>query len=73
MTTCCASGTSRRRCYEEMTKGLGKAQIAQEMENRKEGEKLEILDAASLPDTADGAQAPLVISIGAGIGLCWES
>jgi polysaccharide biosynthesis transport protein len=55
--------------YEEMTKHLATAQVTQEMENRKEGENLQILDPASLPETADYPNHPLVIAIGAGVGL----
>jgi len=55
--------------YEAMTKKLQEAQLSQEMEDRQEGEKLEILDAASLPETASDPKRPLVIGIGAGIGL----
>ena len=55
--------------YEEMTKGLGKAQVTQELENRKEGENLQILDGASLPDTPSDPKRGVVIAVGAGIGL----
>jgi polysaccharide biosynthesis transport protein len=55
--------------YELLTKHLGTAQVTQEMENRKEGESLDILDPASLPDTPAYPNHPLVIAIGAGIGL----
>ncbi|HEY1755408.1 MAG TPA: Wzz/FepE/Etk N-terminal domain-containing protein [Bryobacteraceae bacterium] len=55
--------------YEDMKKNLGKAQIQQEMENRQEGEKLEILDGANLPETAAYPNHPLVVAVGAGIGL----
>jgi polysaccharide biosynthesis transport protein len=55
--------------YEEMKKHLATAQITQEMENRKEGENLQILDPASLPETPSYPKHPQVIGIGAGIGL----
>jgi succinoglycan biosynthesis transport protein ExoP len=55
--------------YEENKKGLAKAQVQKEMENRNEGENLQILDGASLPETATYPNHPLVIAIGAGIGL----
>jgi polysaccharide chain length determinant protein (PEP-CTERM system associated) len=48
---------------------LGKAEIAQEMEGRKQGETLELLDPASLPTTPTEPKRPVVISIGAGLGL----
>ena len=48
---------------------LGKAEIAQEMEGRKQGETLELLDPASLPTTPTEPKRPLVISFGAALGL----
>jgi polysaccharide chain length determinant protein (PEP-CTERM system associated) len=48
---------------------LGKAEIAQEMEGRKQGETLELLDPASLPTTPTEPKRPIVISIGAALGL----
>jgi polysaccharide biosynthesis transport protein len=59
----------KKQRYEEMTKHLGTAQIQQEMENKKYGESLEILDPASLPESATYPNHPLVIAVGAGIGL----
>jgi len=55
--------------YEDLETKLGRAQIAQEMEGRKQGETLELLDPASLPQNPAEPKRPLVISIGAGIGL----
>jgi hypothetical protein len=55
--------------YEDAKKNLGKAQLTQEMENRQEGEKLEILDGANLPETAAYPNHPLVVAVGAGLGL----
>jgi succinoglycan biosynthesis transport protein ExoP len=55
--------------YEEMTKHLATAQVQQNLENKKYGESLEILDPASLPDSASDPKRPLVIAVGAGIGL----
>jgi polysaccharide chain length determinant protein (PEP-CTERM system associated) len=48
---------------------LGKAEIAQEMEGRKQGETLELLDPASLPTSPTEPKRPVVILIGAGLGL----
>jgi hypothetical protein len=39
------------------------------MEERKQGEMLELLDPASLPITPTEPKRPLVVSIGAGLGL----
>jgi polysaccharide biosynthesis transport protein len=55
--------------YVELDGKLQRAQVAQEMENRKQGENLELLDPASLPLSPTEPKRPMVISIGAGIGL----
>jgi succinoglycan biosynthesis transport protein ExoP len=55
--------------YVDLNEKLQKAEIAQEMEGRKQGEMLELLDPASLPTTPAEPKRPLVISLGAGIGL----
>jgi succinoglycan biosynthesis transport protein ExoP len=59
----------KKQQYEEMTKNFANAQVTQEMENKKYGENLQILDPASLPDSAAYPNHPLVIAVGAGIGL----
>ncbi len=46
-----------------------KALLAADMEGRKQGETLELLDPASLPQTQSEPKRPLVISIGAALGL----
>lgn len=53
----------------DLTGKLDHAEIAQEMEGRKQGETLELLDPASLPTTPAEPKRPIVISIGAGVGL----
>ena len=55
--------------YVELDEKLSKAQVAQEMEGRKQGETLELLDPASLPASASQPNRPLVISVGAFLGL----
>jgi succinoglycan biosynthesis transport protein ExoP len=55
--------------YIELDAKLEKAQIAQEMEGRKQGETLELLDPASLPQNPTEPKRPLIVSIGAGLGL----
>jgi polysaccharide chain length determinant protein (PEP-CTERM system associated) len=55
--------------YVSLDTSLQKAQIGQDMENRKQGETLELLDPASLPLNPTQPQRYLIISIGAGIGL----
>jgi uncharacterized protein involved in exopolysaccharide biosynthesis len=46
-----------------------KALMAADMEGRKQGETLELLDAASLPQNPQEPKRPLVISLGAALGL----
>lgn len=58
-----------RQHYVEVAQKLERAQVAQEMENRKQGEMLEILDSASLPISPTEPKRPLIISLGAGFGL----
>jgi polysaccharide chain length determinant protein (PEP-CTERM system associated) len=53
----------------DLTGKLDHAQIAQEMEGRRQGETLELLDPASLPTTPTEPKRPIVIAIGAGLGL----
>jgi polysaccharide chain length determinant protein (PEP-CTERM system associated) len=53
----------------DLTEKLDHAQIAQEMEGRRQGETLELLDPASLPTTPTEPKRPIVIAIGAGLGL----
>jgi polysaccharide chain length determinant protein (PEP-CTERM system associated) len=55
--------------YIELDSRLSTAEIAQDLENRGQGEKLELLDAASLPQTPTEPKRPMVIGIGAGLGL----
>ncbi len=53
----------------DLSEKLSKAEIAQEMEGRKQGETLELLDPASLPTTPTEPKRPIVISLGAALGL----
>jgi uncharacterized protein involved in exopolysaccharide biosynthesis len=55
--------------YVDLDERLAKAERAEAMEQRKQGELLEMLDPPSLPMTPTEPKRPLVISIGAGIGL----
>lgn len=55
--------------YTEMSEKLQRAQVAYEMEGRKQGETLALLDPASLPINPTAPKRGLVISIGAGLGL----
>jgi uncharacterized protein involved in exopolysaccharide biosynthesis len=55
--------------YTEMSEKLQRAQVAYDMEGRKQGETLELLDPASLPINPTAPKRGLVISIGAGLGF----
>jgi succinoglycan biosynthesis transport protein ExoP len=55
--------------YVDLDERLTKAERAESMEQRKQGELLEMLDPASLPTTPAEPKRPIVISIGAGFGL----
>jgi succinoglycan biosynthesis transport protein ExoP len=55
--------------YMDLDQKLAKAKIAEDMESRKQGETLELLDQASLPTYPTDPKRPLVISIGAAVGL----
>jgi polysaccharide chain length determinant protein (PEP-CTERM system associated) len=55
--------------YEDMDAKLARAQTEQDLDSRKQGETLEILDSASLPAQPTEPKRPLDIAIGAGIGL----
>jgi polysaccharide chain length determinant protein (PEP-CTERM system associated) len=55
--------------YVDLTQKLQRAEMAQEMEGRKQGETLELLDPASLPSTPSAPKRPMVIMVGAALGL----
>lgn len=55
--------------YEQLQARLEKAQISEEMQNRNQGERLEILDPGTLPQNPSQPKRPMVIGIGAGVGL----
>ena len=55
--------------YVDMDDKLGRAKVSQDMEGRRQGELLELLDSASLPTDPTEPKRPLVISIGAALGL----
>jgi polysaccharide chain length determinant protein (PEP-CTERM system associated) len=58
-----------KQAYEELQTKLSRAEIAKEMEDRKQGEVLEPLDPASLPATPTEPRRPMIVAVGAGIGL----
>lgn len=55
--------------YVKLDQNLQQAQIAQDMEGRKQGETLELLDPASLPLNPTEPKRYLIVSIGAALGL----
>ena len=55
--------------YQDMSKKRGDSQIVENLNNRKQGETLEILDAASLPFTASDPKRWVIISVGGIAGI----
>lgn len=55
--------------YEELDLKRSKSEMAEQMEDRKQGENLEILDSANTPIDPVSPKRPQVIAIGTGIGL----
>ncbi len=55
--------------YDEMLAKRQKTNLSADLQRRKQGETLETLDAASLPDTPTEPKRPLIISLGPAIGL----
>lgn len=58
-----------RKKYTDLDMNLQKSEIAKSMEDRKQGETLELLDPPSLPLNPTQPNRPMIISIGAGLGL----
>ena len=58
-----------RRKFVDLDTKMSKALMAQDMENRKAGEYLELLDPPSLPQTPTQPKRPAIVGIGAVIGL----
>jgi len=55
--------------YIDLDARLSTAEISKDLEIRGQGEKLELLDAASLPQSPAEPKRPMVIGIGAALGL----
>ncbi len=55
--------------YIDLDAKLNTAEIAKDLESRGQGEQLQLLDAASLPQYPTEPKRPMVIGIGAGLGL----
>jgi succinoglycan biosynthesis transport protein ExoP len=55
--------------YEELNRKRSNSAIAEDLEKRQQGESLEVLDPASLPQTPTEPKRPMLVAIGTGIGL----
>lgn len=55
--------------YDELNRKRSQSAIAEDLEKRQQGETLEMLDPASLPQTPTEPKRPMLIAIGTGIGL----
>lgn len=61
--------TMAQQKYEEMNTKVVQSQSATELETRRQGETLELLDPASLPTSPTKPQRPIIIGAAAGLGL----
>jgi polysaccharide biosynthesis transport protein len=59
----------KREQYVQLQDRLEKAKMSEEMQYRNQGERLEIVDPASLPLTPTQPNRPMVIALGAGLGM----
>ena len=55
--------------YEELNAKKSQSEVATSLENRGQGERLQLLDQASLPETPTKPKRMLIIGAGIGIGL----
>ncbi len=55
--------------YLDLDVKMNKSMLSQDMEQRKQGETLELLDPASLPQKPTEPNRPIVVAVGAGFGL----
>ena len=60
---------SARQKYDELTVKKGQSELATDLENRRQGEMLELLDPASLPQTPAAPKRWMIIVVGTCIGL----
>ncbi len=58
-----------RENYDQLSLKKSQSEIATDLENRKQGETLELLDPATLPQTPTEPRRWLIVSIGAWLGL----
>jgi uncharacterized protein involved in exopolysaccharide biosynthesis len=55
--------------YDDFARKQSQSSTAEELERRQQGETLEVLDPASLPQTQTYPQRPLIIGVGAALGI----
>lgn len=55
--------------YEDMNRKRSQSAVAEELERRQQGETLELLDPASLPQTPTQPNRPMILGIGTALGL----
>jgi len=55
--------------YDELNRKRSQSAIAEDLEKRQQGESLEVLDPASLPQTPTEPKRPMLIAVGTGVGL----
>jgi capsular polysaccharide biosynthesis protein len=58
-----------RQQYDELNGKMNKSEIATKLENTKQGETLDLLDPASLPQTPTEPKRPVIVAVAAAIGL----
>jgi succinoglycan biosynthesis transport protein ExoP len=55
--------------YDDLNKKRSQSAIAEELVKRQQGESLEVLDPASLPQTPTQPKRPMIVAIGTGLGF----
>jgi uncharacterized protein involved in exopolysaccharide biosynthesis len=55
--------------YDDLNAKVTQSSLATDLENRKQGETLEVLDLPSLPETPTEPNRPIIVGIGSGLGL----
>jgi len=55
--------------YDDLNKKIAQSEIATDLTNRNQGESLEVLDPASLPEKPAKPQRLLIVGVGLGLGL----
>ncbi len=58
-----------KKSYDELKMNLSRSQVASDLEERKQGETLEVLDLPSLPETPMAPNRPVIVGAGVVIGL----